>query len=280
MRRQVSAPDGAILFGVILLVFSILGMSFDSTATNGLSNLFGIQEGSGQEIILPAAPTPPAAKGLPVAQAERNVTPFHLVTPTPASPGTAAEKPTADNSSFLVPATPQASPQPTTASRQLPQIPNRIRIPAIQLDAPILPAPYQLVGLDGMVFQQWDAPNEFAAGWQTSSAALGVPGNTVLNGHHNIDGEVFGRLIDLSIGDTIEVYSGSAVFRYVITNKMILPERDQPLSVRLSNARWLQSSTDERLTLVTCWPPNNNTHRLFIVAKPIGKRLAAGGQGP
>ncbi len=50
---------------------------------------------------------------------------------------------------------------------------------------------------------------------------------------------------------------------------MILPERDQPLSVRLANAQWIEPSTDERLTLITCWPKDNNTHRLIIVAVPI-----------
>jgi sortase A len=50
---------------------------------------------------------------------------------------------------------------------------------------------------------------------------------------------------------------------------MILPERDQPLQVRLKNAQWVASSQDERLTLITCWPFNSNTHRLVIVATPI-----------
>ena len=28
-------------------------------------------------------------------------------------------------------------------------------------------------------------------------------------------------------------------------------------------------TTDERITLITCWPYTSNTHRLIIVAKPI-----------
>jgi sortase A len=39
--------------------------------------------------------------------------------------------------------------------------------------------------------------------------------------------------------------------------------------VRLQNAQWIQPTTDERLTLVTCWPYNDNSHRLIIVARPI-----------
>ncbi len=169
-----------------------------------------------------------------------------------------------DENSFLVPGTPQATSVPADVAL----VPDRIVIPAIQLDAKIVPAGYQLVQVDGQVFQQWDAPDEYAAGWQQTSAMLGVPGNTVLNGHHNIYGMVFGRLVDLSVGDAIQVYSGSTVFDFVVTNKMILPERDEPLAVRMDNARWLLPTTDERLTLITCWPQWSNTHRLIIVAKP------------
>lgn len=40
------------------------------------------------------------------------------------------------------------------------------------------------------------------------------------------------------------------------------------VDVRMDNARWILPSTDERLTLVTCWPAKSNTHRLIIVASP------------
>jgi hypothetical protein len=48
----------------------------------------------------------------------------------------------------------------------------------------------------------------------------------------------------------------------------IVPEKDQPLEVRRENARWIGPSNDERLTLVTCWPRHDNTHRLILVALP------------
>jgi sortase A len=65
------------------------------------------------------------------------------------------------------------------------------------------------------------------------------------------------------------VYAGNNVFFYKVTTRQILKERDQPLEVRLKNAQWIQPTSDERLTLVTCWPYTTNTHRLIIVAKPI-----------
>jgi sortase (surface protein transpeptidase) len=32
----------------------------------------------------------------------------------------------------------------------------------------------------------------------------------------------------------------------------------------------IKLSTDERITLITCWPVDSNPHRVVIVAFPIG----------
>jgi LPXTG-site transpeptidase (sortase) family protein len=150
----------------------------------------------------------------------------------------------------------------------VPLIPDRIVIPKIELDAPVIPAVEEMVEMDGVEYLQFLAPDEYAAGWHTNSASLGEPGNTVLNGHHNVHGEVFGRLVELNPGDKIYVYSGSNFFEFLVSNVLILKERDVDLSTRLENARWIEPSDDVRLTLVTCWPEYTNTHRLIIVASP------------
>jgi sortase A len=152
-------------------------------------------------------------------------------------------------------------------------IPDRIVIPAIKLNAPIRQATLKEIEFQGKTFNQWVAPSTFAAGQITTSAALGADGNTVLIGHHNVYGEVFGHLVDLHVGDQITVYSGDQKFLYEITQKLILRELGEPLEVRLKNAQWIDPTQDERLTLVTCWPQDSNTHRLIIVAM----RLSNGG---
>lgn len=124
--------------------------------------------------------------------------------------------------------------------------------------------------LDEDIFEQWLAPDEFAVGWHYNTALLGQAGNTVLNGHHNIDGMVFKDLHILSPGDIIELYGGDLKFSYMVVNVMILPEKGQEFSTRLDNARWLLPSKDERITLITCWPATSNTHRLIVVARPAG----------
>ncbi len=108
-----------------------------------------------------------------------------------------------------------------------------------------------------------------AAGWQMGSAALGQGGNTVLIGHNNIYGSVFLRLDELKPGDEIQVRADT-IFLYQVSKTMILADRDQSPYVRAQNAAWLEPSEDERLTLVTCWPRESNTHRLIILATPVG----------
>jgi sortase (surface protein transpeptidase) len=48
---------------------------------------------------------------------------------------------------------------------------------------------------------------------------------------------------------------------------MILPERFQEIDLRMSNAQWILPSEDHRLTLISCWPYESNTHRVIVVAK-------------
>jgi sortase A len=149
------------------------------------------------------------------------------------------------------------------------QVPDRIVIPAIKLDAPVVPAKLRSIVYHEKVYPQWVAPDSFATGWDTTSATLGLTDNTVLFGHHNVHGEVFRYLVNLEVGDLIVVYSGKSRFTYIIVLKMIMPERGQPVNIRLQNARWILPSDDERLTLLTCWPYTSNTHRLIIVAIPV-----------
>lgn len=153
-------------------------------------------------------------------------------------------------------------------SLEIPLIPEKIEIPVIDLVAPVLIAEFNFTDLEGETFGQWIPPNEYAAAWHPDSALLGKNGNTVINGHHNEFGKVFGKLVDVESGDIVYVYAKGKKYSFVIANKMIVEERGQPLEIRMQNAEWLGKTDDERLTLVTCWPEKSNTHRLILVARP------------
>lgn len=143
-----------------------------------------------------------------------------------------------------------------------------IIIPAIQLEAPILPATIRKVLLEGKTVDMWFAPDYFAPGWHTTSAFPGEVGNTVMSGHNNDFGEVFAGLIDLNPGDEIQIITQKRTHTYQVTNKVLFQEVEVGLTQRMENARWISPTNDERLTLVTCWPKDSNTHRLIIVAAP------------
>ena len=162
---------------------------------------------------------------------------------------------------------PDITPEPTKASDV---IPIRLSIPAIDLEADIVNAQSKEIVQGEKTYAQWLAPDEYAVGWHFDSAFLGEPGNSVMNGHHNVFGKVFENLDKLSSGDEIFIYGNDSYeYKYVVSNTMIFPERDVSFEKRLENARWILPSEDERITLITCWPYFSNTHRLIIVARPV-----------
>jgi sortase A len=128
---------------------------------------------------------------------------------------------------------------------------------------------WETVTQGGQTVSQWLVP-DFAAGWHSNSALPGQIGNTVLSGHHNIKGEVFRRLVETVHGAPIFLYAGDRWFAYRVNLTFIVPERDASSEQQLQNALWIAPTTDERLTLVTCWPYTNNTHRVIVVARPAG----------
>ena len=148
--------------------------------------------------------------------------------------------------------------------------PTRLVIPKINLDTPVVEVGWHIIEENGRRFSEWDVADN-VAGWHHGSAFPGNLGNVVISGHHNIKGEIFRHLVDLEEGDTVYLYVGEQIYLYAVTEKYILRERGMTDQVRSENARWIAKTTDERATLVTCWPYTNNTHRVIVVTKPLWK---------
>jgi LPXTG-site transpeptidase (sortase) family protein len=206
--------------------------------------------GTPTQTIVAAQPT---EQGVPESTIPPTPIPFVTLTPT-------------------VQATSTTTPSPT-ATRQ-PRQPDRLLIPSIELDATITPVWLQQVVIDGDVYSQWQVPGGVAVGWHETSASLGQVGNTVLNGHHNLEGHVFRDLIDVEPGDTIRIEASDGFgINYTVVQSMLLQEENVSIDQRLENARWLLPSHDERITLVTCWPPDGRSHRLVVIALPSDQLL-------
>ncbi len=179
--------------------------------------------------------------------------------------------------------TPTARPQPTATTSVTREAangtspappaqgsPNRLVIPAIDLDAAIVDVGWEVVERGSQRTTEWQTADN-AAGRHLNSARPGEQGNVVLSGHHNTKGEVFRRISEqeLAVGDAIYLYDAQGRrYTYEITEVTEpLPEVGAPEEQRLANASYIQPTSDARVTLVTCWPYWTNTHRVVVVGK-------------
>jgi len=163
-----------------------------------------------------------------------------------------------------------ASDAPSYYNPSIPGQPVRIIISKINVDAAVHRIGLQTLFEDGQRYFQWAVPSGFAVGWHETSATLGQPGNTVLNGHNNIFGEVFRDLVDLEFGDTLTLYDNTGkTYTYEVQQQEVLAESSQPISVRIENARWIETTEDERVTLISCWPYATNANRVIVIARPV-----------
>jgi sortase A len=215
-----------------------------------------------------ASPTPEPATSAP--ETEPTATSTLEATPT-SEPVTEAVPSLADNPLVLpesattdVNEAPAAVPTPAESSPI-----TRIVAESIGLDTQVIAVGWEsIIREDGTPVNVWTVA-DYAAGWHKNSALPGQGGNIVLSGHHNIKGEVFRYTIELNAGDIVTLYEGDQIFKYVVVDKFIVKDKGEPEAIRRENAKWIGPFNEERLTLVTCWPYTNNTHRAIVIAKPV-----------
>lgn len=151
-------------------------------------------------------------------------------------------------------------------------VPDRLVIASIKLDMSVVELGWSSnQTAEGQIFSEWNVA-EYAAGWHKNSARLGEVGNVVMSGHNNILGAVFRDLDKLEAGDELAVWSGEEKFAYRVDKVMIVPEKYASHEQQLNNAKWIGAFDDSRLTLVSCWPRDDNTHRIIVIAYPVAAR--------
>lgn len=103
---------------------------------------------------------------------------------------------------------------------------------------------------------------KIGAGLMEETAGPGEPGNMVLTAHRSYTyGRFFNRLDEVEAGDEIIVATLEDVYRYVVYDKLIVEPNDTSVT---------GGDPDEKiLTLVTCHPVHNATHRLIVQARLI-----------
>lgn len=177
----------------------------------------------------------------PVA-ASRTVVAIPSTTPSPSPPAAPTAQPSeAAQRNAAAVAAAVAPPTPVMA---------RISIPRIGIrNAPVYDRGVDAKGL--MLIAPGYAVTRYAY-----SAPFGT-GNTVLYGHDDIQGNIFGHLYDLAAGDTVQITVGGETQVYRVTGHQIVPP---------SGVGVLNPTPDVRLTIMTCWPFNVDTKRWIVTA--------------
>ena len=220
------------------------------------------------------------------------------VEPTPTQPAPTATAAPASPEPLLPSATPVPAeaaaatappPAATTVPSAAPVVasaPVRLTIPDLKIDVPVVEMGWRVVQTADGPRSDWVIPKN-EAGHHINSALLGEEDNLVISGHNNIYGEVFKPISfawdnatripvdsvtdrsDLLNGRTIELFDAAGQeFKYTIAAFYRLKDTGVSADQRIANGRFMEPTDQGQVTLITCWPPTSNTHRLVVVAVP------------
>ncbi len=130
-------------------------------------------------------------------------------------------------------------PVPTPGPEQA----QRIVIPAIQVDAPVVEG------------DDWESL-KYGSGHLIASANPGERGNCVISAHNDIYGEIFRDLSDLKVGDEIVVYTETQEYHYHVEQTRIV----DPTEISV-----LSATSTPVITLISCYPYGIDSHRIVVI---------------
>jgi sortase A len=167
--------------------------------------------------------------------------------PTASPPAAAIRSPTSSGATPSLPAT--ATPGPSATPRATPDSPTGVRfvIPKIRVDAPMVQG------------DSWETLKS-GIGHRIGSAWPGEQGNVVISAHNDVYGSIFKDLGKLRPGDPVFAQTPTGEYRYeVVSSRIVLPTE---ISVT-------QPTDQPVLTLITCYPPYVDTHRIVVTARLV-----------
>lgn len=167
------------------------------------------------------------------------------------------------------PNTPTATPIPASLEEMARDVYGQrliewLDLPAIGVRAPVRAVGWSVASADGL--PEWDNP-EAEVGWVVSSALPGDAGNIILYGHNNIHSSIFKRLSEMQPGDEVTIETGIEQHVYRVSEVVIIPVSGADANLT-AYQQYLGAAEDETLMLLSCWPPDNNTHRVIVLAVP------------
>ena len=123
-----------------------------------------------------------------------------------------------------------------------PEQANRVQIPAIGVDAPV-------------VLGDGEEQLKKGVGQNYSSANPGKSGNVILSAHNDVYGEIFRDLDQLESGDEIIIHTNQRAYTYVVTNSEVV----EPTYVKV-----MDQTPDATLTLISCYPYLVDNQRIVV----------------
>lgn len=165
------------------------------------------------------------------------------------------------------------------------EIPSSLQIPELGIEIPVTIVRTRLVQEDGSWRSEWETA-AYSAGYHSGSGFLGQSGNLIISGHNNVEGAVFARISELGnrkndfpVGILVLLKADSGrVYVYTFGSLAVVDLRDISTQQFSVIQRFLEDTSDPKLTLITCWPEDGNTHRVIVQAKFVGIFLPAGGE--
>jgi sortase A len=157
-------------------------------------------------------------------------------------------------------------------------MPVNLAIPAIGLQAQVTPMGWEPIMAGDQVTTGWIVPEQ-TLGWAVNSVGAGEPGNVVIAGHQAVGAALFRPLAlgDVVVGQEIQLQAADGV-----THLYRVSEVSSPITAigataeeQAEAAAYLSPTADARLTLVSGWPADATTHRLFVVAEYVGASSSA-----
>jgi LPXTG-site transpeptidase (sortase) family protein len=146
----------------------------------------------------------------------------------------------------------------------------QISIPALNVNGKVVPVGWRVNFSDNYQSGEfeWDSPDSHV-GWVITSALPDETGNVILYGHNNLYEKIFENLADLSTGDRIYLQTGDQRWEYEVRNILLLPIVGASKEQLNKYQKYLKPTQDAQVTLISCWPPVSNTHRVVVIGQRV-----------
>lgn len=149
---------------------------------------------------------------------------------------------------------------------------DRVVIPKLAVDRKVVEVGWTLEEQNNQQVAIWEVA-KYAVGHHAGSANPSQGGNIVLAGHSGGRAYPFNDIYYLDAGDTIQIWSNNRQYDYRVTERLVLDEIGPTVTLeqRIQNAIYIEPTSEEVVTLVTCWPltgPEKFNQRIVIRAVP------------